>query len=753
MRPTVGPRCLDRRSGLYRHVSAVKVVSRPGHVPGDMAASLAPSHMAEMQASQRNASHFSLCQGRRGRVTSSTVPAVGCIASTSRVLLAALLISCGGDDGDADQVKEGPCQIDGTAPDSLPSITCRGDFDELASLPFDSALPGATSMKVILDRLDGDALWLQNTKKFDIHFKFASTHLSGQGKPIVGDLSTFNATEYFSPDRRFVLGAITYYSGPDKWTLELSPYDTASAEMIATLFDKAKHATYFGPKLAFHPTSSSLADVAATLPKSVPVITTDELYEGIDYQPLSIGEAVGRLHFTTSANLTAGEYLSYQDIVVLDAAPNDITVVQGVITQEFQTPLSHVNVLSHARGTVNMGLRDAVTDERLTKYKDQLVRLVVGSETWTVAPVTQAEAEAYWDAHKPPPITLPVYDTTTTAFTPMQNVTPEPATPTGLLDNLKTAIKTFGGKASHYSVLVRTPGVPIKPAFAIPIYWYDKFMRDNGFFARVDAMLADASFRANPSVRDQTLAQFRADMLVAPFPQEFIDQLNAMAPTIATTGKLRFRSSSNSEDLSGFPCAGCYESHSGSVADINSLLTTVREVYADAWSFRTFEIRSFYGVEHKSVGMAVIVARNFPDEEANGVAVTANPFVTGALDPAFYVNVQKGGDVEVVAPPPGVTSDQLVYYFDQPNQPVAYIAHSSLIAKGTTVLTTTQLHELGVALSAIRARFSPAYGPAAGNNGWYALEVDFKFDDEATPGTPTLFIKQARPYSDPRSAQ
>jgi hypothetical protein len=397
-------------------------------------------------------------------------------------------------------------------------------------------------------------------------------------------------------------------------------------------------------------------------------------------------------------------------------------------------------VLAHARGTVNMGLRDAVTDARLTQYKDQLVKLTVGAESWTVTPVTQAEAEAWWEAHKPPPITLPAYDVTVTAFKALDQVTPEPATPTGLVDNLRTSIKSFGGKAAHYSVLLRTPGVPIKPGFAIPIYWYDKFMRDNGFFARVDAMLADANFRSNPSVRDQTLAQFRADLLAAPFDAAFVTELQTWAPMYATTGKLRFRSTSNSEDLEGFPCAGCYESHSGSVASIGELLTTIKEVYADAWSFRTFEIRTYYGVDHKSVGMAVLVHRNFPDEEANGVAVTANPFVNGALDPAFYVNVQKGGDVEVVAPPPGVQSDQLVYYFDQPNQPVAYIAHSSLIPKGTTVLTTAQLYELGSALAAIRTRFSPAYGPAAGNNGWYALEVDFKFDDDATPGTPKLFI-------------
>ena len=49
-------------------------------------------------------------------------------------------------------------------------------------------------------------------------------------------LSEFNATEYFVPDRRFNLGAVTYYEGPDVWALEIAPYDTASAEMIEALY-------------------------------------------------------------------------------------------------------------------------------------------------------------------------------------------------------------------------------------------------------------------------------------------------------------------------------------------------------------------------------------------------------------------------------------------------------------------------------------------------------------------------------------
>jgi pyruvate,water dikinase len=104
--------------------------------------------------------------------------------------------------------------------------------------------------------------------------------------------------------------------------------------------------------------------------------------------------------------------------------------------------------------------------------------------------------------------------------------------------------------------------------------------------------------------------------------------------------------------------------------------------------------------------------------------------------------------VEVVHPPAGTTSDQIIYLFDQPGQPVSYLSHSNIVAAGQTVLSNTQLYELGLALSAIHRRFSPAYGPASGNDGWYAMDVEFKFDGDEGE-VPKLVVKQARPYPAP----
>ena len=66
----------------------------------------------------------------------------------------------------------------------------------------------------------------------------------------------------------------------------------------------------------------------------------------------------------------------------------------------------------------------------------------------------------------------------------------------------------------------------------------------------------------------------------------------------------------------------------------------------------------------------------------------------------------------------------------------------SVDAEGETVLTTAESYDLAVALDAINTFFMDAYD----DTDWYAMDVEWKFDDKYTPGTPTLWIKQARPF-------
>jgi hypothetical protein len=80
------------------------------------------------------------------------------------------------------------------------------------------------------------------------------------------------------------------------------------------------------------------------------------------------------------------------------------------------------------------------------------------------------------------------------------------------------------------------------------------------------------------------------------------------------------------------------------------------------------------------------------------------------------------------------------------------LAHSSFVKKGEHVLTESQILELGLALEAIHERFRIAYAPPPG--GWYAMDVEFKYEDEGSPdGKAHLLVKQARPHPGRRRRQ
>jgi hypothetical protein len=633
-----------------------------------------------------------------------------------------------------------------TDPESLDEIGCDSDYAAVASEPLVASIPGARSAKTIVDRIDGDRLYFQNSRRYPIHWDFASTHLSGSGLPLVPPLAQFNQTEYYAPDRRFLLGALSYYEGPAVWAYEIAPYDTASAAMIEAAFDRIRQSLFAGGELWFHPTSDTVAREAQRLPADIPVITTDALFAGIDYQPLNLGTSMGLLRFFSATDLET-QYLSFRDLAVLEVIPNDLAVCSGTITQAFQTPLSHINVLAQNRGTPNMGLREAFTDPELRALEGRWVELTVGATQYAVREVTQAEADAWWDAHRPPAVTMPPANLAVTDLRDVEDLLDVEGL--GLAGALAAAIPAFGGKASHYGGFphITSSPIPYPPAFVVPIHHYDRFMRDHGFHDRVEALLANATFLGDPAVREAALEDLRADMRAAPVDPTLEASLLGKLEADFPGRRMRFRSSTNCEDLDGFTGAGLYESASAEPGDPDRpVLDALRTVWSSVWRFRAFEERAYRSISHREVGMAVLINPAFPDEDANGVAITGNLFDPLGIEPGYYVNGQ-AGDVSVVLPPPGVTSDQLVYHHDMPGQPIVYLAHSNLVPAGRTVLTRAQIETLAQALGAIHAFFAPVYGPATPDH-FYAMDVEWKFNTYDTgPGaTSELVIKQARPY-------
>jgi hypothetical protein len=635
------------------------------------------------------------------------------------------------------------CRIPaGDEPDFSHQLGCEDDFTVLASDPLDASIPGASSVKTVIDRSDGDTLYFQHSERYPIHWDFAWANLSGNGLPIVPELGLFNATEYYSPSRRFLLGAVSYYEEPGVWAYEIAPYDTASAEMIAQAYRLIRDNAWFGRALYFHPGSESVASRVHDLPWDVRVISTEALFAGISYQPLNLGCSMGTIGFYESDQV---DEVSSREIVVLDAVPNDISVVSGIVTATWQTPLSHINVLSQNRGTPNMALRDAWESPELRALEGQWAELCVEAMDWSVRSVTQEEADAWWEAFKPEPLEV----------TPMDLTVTDLRDETGILDldhydlagAISAAVPVFGGKATHYGALARIGDeVPHPHAFVVPVYYYHQHMEQHGLLEVAEAMLAEPDFQADAAVRRERLEELQQAIIEAPIDEDFHAQLLAKLEADYPGIRMRFRSSTNAEDINGFNGAGLYDSESATPGDATDPVdVAVKVVWASLWSYRAYEEREYYSIPHIDIGMALLCHHSFPDEEANGVAITANIYDTTGMEPAFYVNVQLGEE-SVVQPDPGVSSDVFLYYYDMPGQPVVYLASSSLVEPGETVLSHAQTYALGQALSAIHSTFYPVYG---GTGGFYGMDVEFKFDDDwdGDPGDePRLWVKQARPY-------
>ena len=681
---------------------------------------------------------------------------VGVLVVLGGILLGGVPACGGSSNGSGDQDEETGETGEGAVfectlePDADPEwaevLGCEADFEQVAAAPLDASIPGALSVKTVIDQFDEDALYFQNSNKYLIHHQFCQPNLSGNGLPIVPALGQFNQTEYYSPSRRFLLGAVTYYEGPDVFVYEIAPYDTATAAMIAKAYERIAGSSYFGDELHFHPTSLAVEVESKNLPDSVKIISTEDLFQGIDFQPLNLGVSYGRLRHISAKELET-QYLDFREIVVLDAVPNDISVVSGIITSTYQTPLSHINVLSQNRGTPNMAVIGVFEDGSLMDLDGEWVRYEVTAFEWSVTKSSQEEADTWWEENKPDAVNIPPLDISVDGLRDMEDMLDlENGT---LSEALAKAIPAFGGKGSHYGGFAHMDQekCPSPKAFGIPVHYYDQFMKTHGFYDYVAEMLEDQKFQTDPAERDKRLATLRDAMRFAPIDQDFLKLVEDKIAEDFDGIRMRFRSSTNCEDLDGFTGAGLYTSLSGDLSDpTKSVADAIRGVWASIWFFRAFEERSYRSIDHNGIGMALLVHRSFPEEEANGVALTGNIFDTTGLEPGFYINVQQGG-ASVVKPEFGIQSDQFIYHYDMPGQPIVFLAHSNLVGDGTTVLTNQQTYVLGTALKEIHMFYFDLYGPPSDNpTQFYGMDVEFKFDGD--PGEdPKLYVKQARPHA------
>lgn len=624
-------------------------------------------------------------------------------------------------------------------------LATNGDFQTLAE---GGTEVGDEAVKFVVDMQAGDVVHLLGNRDWALHYSWIREQIEGeprldrcdaeQAKAFNLGWTLFSQDEYFRVEgRRYLLGTLVAHTNGTK-TVEFTPGDAIIGAQMRRAFFAVMGAVPEPTEWAIRPTEGRQINELRSVEGTVPIVGPNAPYVGLTYQSLNPAVGFGKLQFVPARELEDAE-LGPNVIVVTDDVPNGTAFMGGLITEAFQTPLAHVNVLARGRGTPNMSLKGARADARVQSLLGKLVRLEVKPADFELREATAAEADAYWQARMPTGERLePVADLAVRGLVP-------------LTDADYSWIDSIGSKAAGIAELYRVSDPSIycpamklplfvpPAAFAVPFAHYMDHFRDSGAKALLAELEQDPEFRADPAAHVRGLEQVRQLMLEHPVDPELLRQLEAAVAERFGELKVRFRSSSNTEDLTTFNGAGLHTSTSADIAGSSSTVEdALRTVWASLWNTRAYDEREFGHVLQSRAAMAVLVHQAW-QEAAQGVAISRNA-LHATRESQYYINAQIG-EASVTNPAPGVTSDEIVYTAPPYAPKVEYQARSSL-AGGREVLSFAEVQELGCALDAIHQHFRAWLDPQHENR-LFAMQIEWKLIGPERQ----LLVKQARPYN------
>ncbi len=501
--------------------------------------------------------------------------------------------------------------------DSVAKVSSRSEFDVIgrtyhAGTPY--ALPHAM---FVIDRRAGNKIFYVNSKKFRFHKDFLyATGLAPLGTDIY-------KSAYFDEDRRFIVGTIAWQKPVDKWTWELWEGDRASAAHIA-IADAAIQASFF-ERVFFKPNSTRHQEEVLRL--SLPIVTEDEIGKGQEYIALNVGSAVGRVHIIDKLDDTVE--IGDNEILILRELPASLPPVAGIIVARQSTPLSHVNILAKDWGIPNVYIKDA--DKLFRELDTKWIRF---EATFTNYSYKFADKEIL-DSYTPPNIRRAPVDLSVRRLA-------------GIASMRKSDSVAFGAKAANLGHLLNRnfADVSIPDGFSVPFFWYDRFMKENGFDKVIEEAIQDIDFVHNPRVRRKKLEELRGAIQKGRIDSALRDEIVRRWKSQLGGRPVFVRSSSNAEDLPNFSGAGLYSSVPN-VRSGDQLIEAVKKVWASLWKFEAYEARVRNYVDQQTVYMSALIQIGV-DMDRGGVMFSTNPFREKNSD-STYISVVCGHNDPITA--------------------------------------------------------------------------------------------------------
>lgn len=597
--------------------------------------------------------------------------------------------------------------------------------------PLSENYNGIECIKVVYSLSSGKVYYLQSVK-YKWHYRFVFDVLHGDD-----DLALFNELNYGrNPKREYILATFNYNTSTKNYFLQFAPPDDISDELITLLVSRISQTFYKQGQFKVLLNTTALLRRKKELSEQHDVITGDELYKSQKFQPIYCGKTYGLLQFIDADSIKAS--VDYSDkVLVIAGNSNEIPVCRGIITSEFQTPLSHICLLTANRKTPCAFQKNCNNDDSLKKLANTYVELLVSEAGLRMRPA--AASATVQTTHKK--ISL-LYDTTVKAIADLKTL------------DVKNR-KSYGSKTCNLAELKKLErrGAAIstpRDAFAIPFYYYGTHITRNHIDTLINNTLQQWVLHHNDSLLNRRLKDIRKAIMKAPVDTALMNRVTAMCLQRFGHSKVRFRSSSNCEDGSNFNGAGLYTSESGIAGDtVKTYGRAIKKVWASLWSMRAFRERDYFNISHSEVLMGILVHPAFDKQLVNGVAITKNLYRN--YEAGFVINIQKGEE-EVVSPGRNTVSEQIISYmnmgseFYNAGRSADWLSYSSLNPNGP-LLSAEELYQLTLQLDRVKRHFYELYRlwPKVEYKD-FAMDVEFKLIE--TPDHKRKFvIKQARPYN------
>ncbi len=594
------------------------------------------------------------------------------------------------------------------------------DAASFEALAFDHPQTGNSYLKLLVFDWETDrpGVYFQNAKTHPGHFTFAAKIGRSLNEIIAFELDY--DPNLVAPDG--TRGVYYYY-----WSLL---QDARFADLVPWFHTVlAASMPLIDDNLAFYVPNSLLPHVqpwlSAWSASRVRLLFEDDLSgPDADFVALNPGVGLGLLRA-----LEPDERPHPRDIGLYETLPNELPRLAGIISATPQTPLSHVNLRAIQSGIPNAYVRGALEDPDIDSLLDSYVRYTVTADGWSLREATVEEVLDHYADSRPPAPQTPERDLSVREIAPLRRVS---------FDDWDA----FGVKAANVAELGRLgfPPGTVPEGFAIPFAFYDEFMKANGLYDEVREMLAEPGFSGDFDLQEKRLKDLRSRIRKAETAEWMIEALREMHASWPDSDQsLRYRSSTNNEDLPGFNGAGLYDSYTQHPEETveDGIDKSLKQVFSSLWNFRAFTEREFFRIDHLEAAMGVLVHPNFEDERANGVAVSFDPFFGRPTH--YYVNTQLGEDLVTNPEARSVPEELLLSKTGTGDDLFVVLALSNLAPPGELLMSESQLDQLRRHLSTIHDHFQSLYGPAPGER--FAMEIEFKITKDDV-----LSIKQARPW-------